>query len=138
MSNAVDRRACRAANLFLAVALLIAALVPRALSVTPDGDGLEWRGRRLPNVCLERHLTGQPCDTCRLGRAVVLASQGRWGDSLAQHRGGLVVWLWVAVQALWRVALAWAAPRRRWRRLDAGLSGGSLVLVWVAVRFWIR
>ena len=138
MSHAVDRRAYRAANLFLGVTLLLAALAPRALSVTPDGEGLEWRGQRLPNLCLERHLSGRPCATCRLGRSVVLASQGRWSDSLAQHRGGLVLWLWLAVQALWRIALVLAAPSpRRWR-LDAGLSGGSLVLVWAAVRFWIR
>lgn len=128
-----DRAACRAANLFLAGALALLLLVPLALAVSPDGDGLLLPGgARLPSLCLVRHLTGRPCPTCALGRSIVLAVHGRVGASWDAHRGGLVVLAWVLVQALVRLRLAVAPPRAwQWRR-DAALSAASLLLLWAA------
>jgi hypothetical protein len=77
------------------VALLLAA----AASLNPD--------RPLPfEVCGFQWLTGLPCPTCGLTRALCHALHGHWARSLSYHPAGLLVaavlvgWVvWSAIEA---------------------------------------
>ena len=51
-------------------------------------------------------LTGIPCPTCGVTRALCHATQGHWSRSLAYHPGGIPLAAVLAVYALWAGAEA--------------------------------
>jgi hypothetical protein len=111
-------------------AALIAALLGAAALTDP--------ARPLPfDVCVFHRLTGLPCPTCGMTRAVCHALHGHWAQSVAWHPAGLLVaagltgWmLWAAAEASRGQPIAEAVRRR--------LAKG-LIIAGVAVSgvFWI-
>ena len=64
--------------------------------------------RPLPlDACLLHRLTGLPCPTCGLTRAVCLFAQGQWRDSLGMHPAGWLIFLLVLGAVLWTSAYAY-------------------------------
>ena len=124
----------RALNVALGLTSLLLLAAPRALTLTPAGDGLLLPGgARVPELCLRKRLTGEPARSCQLGRSVVLAAHGEMEPSLARHPGGLLLWGWVAAHAAVRLGLALAAvPGRRWW-IDLTFTAASLLAVSSAV-----
>ena len=124
----------RAANLALAALCLLLLAAPRALAVTPAGDGVLLPGGvRLPELCLTKRLTGVPCSTCGITRSIVAAVHGDLAGAVEQHSGGLVLLGWVALQVPLRLALA-ARPRGgRLPWWDLAVTAASLLAVMVTV-----
>jgi hypothetical protein len=116
-----ERAGYRLAN---AVALCVLAAAMALLHLA-DADGT------LPSTCLYRHVTGRPCPGCGLTRSVVLSFDGRLAEARAMHPSGPWIAAWLAGQAVWRLALAAARPRRR--SLWVGDLAGSLGTLWLAV-----
>jgi hypothetical protein len=86
-----DRRRARAIECGVLAAGLIAGFV-----TNPD--------RPLPfDVCAFKYLTGIPCPTCGLTRAVCHALHGHWAESVNLHPAGMLV------LAVWIGWLAWSA-----------------------------
>jgi len=83
------------------------------------------------DVCLLHRLTGLPCLTCGLTRAVCLFAQGLWRDSLRMHPAGWLAFLSILGALLWMGAEASAArqlaPRLRTRLLAAVLCCGAVL-----------
>ena len=124
------QRRYRSANLLLAAASLLLVAAPRALTLTPSGDGLLLPGGgRVPELCLRKRLTGEPSRSCHIGRSVVLAAHGDLGDSAARHPGGLLLFGWLAAHGVARLGLVLAAPRGRLWWLDLALTAASLFLI---------
>jgi hypothetical protein len=94
--------------------------------------------RPLPiDLCGFKWLTGLPCPTCGLTRAMCRAIQGDIAGSLAAHPAGviaaaaLVVWLaWLLLEA-WQGRPLAESIRRPLIRATAALAGA------IAVAFWI-
>ena len=95
--------------------------------------------RPLPiDLCLLKSLTGLPCPTCGLTRAVCHALQGDWAGSLAFHPAGTLVlasvigWVaWMSLEA-WRGQALWMGGRKTLARLaGAGIAMLSLA-GWIA------
>jgi Protein of unknown function (DUF2752) len=110
-----------------------------ALAALLGAAALADPARPLPfDVCLFSGLTGLPCPTCGMTRAVCQAVRGHWARSVAAHPAGLIVAAGLAGWMLWAAAEAWRgrpvaeALRRRVARLF--IIGG----VAVSVVFWIR
>ena len=81
-------------SMVVAILFLVAALVD------PD--------RPLPiDVCLWKRLTGSPCPTCGLTRAVCHAMRGEWTASLHLHPAGVLVVAGFAGWAVWSAFEAW-------------------------------
>lgn len=122
---AAGDRYCRA-NLVLAAAA--AALIALAALAEAGPGGIYLFGRRLPETCLHRVLTGRPCPGCGMGRSIVLAVQLRLGASRATHPAGVFLAAWLLAQAAARVALALVRPkgRRAWIA-DVGVSSAGFV-----------
>jgi hypothetical protein len=86
------------------------------------------------DLCLVRRLSGIPCATCGLTRAVCLFVQGHWERSLTMHPAGWLVALGLVAAGTWmaaEAALGRTAPERlksaagSWFLLTAGgLSAG--------------
>jgi len=95
--------------------------------------------RPLPfDLCLLHRLTGLPCLTCGLTRAVCLFARGEWGASLAMHPAGglafgvlLVTCLWLLVEGAAGRVLG-ARLRTRLLAVAAGVGGSLCVLAWGA------
>ncbi len=88
--------------------------------------------RPLPfDPCLLHRLTGLPCPTCGLTRAVCLFAQGQWRDSLGMHPAGWLLFLSVLGALLWNGAESAAArelgPRLKERLIAAVLGGGAVL-----------
>jgi hypothetical protein len=124
----VSERQYRWLNGWLALALLLLAAGPRALTVSPDGARLLLPGgRALPELCLTKRTTGRECGSCHLGRSMVLATRGEFDRSIDQHPGGIILVGWIALQALVRVVLAFAfAGLGRLWWVDLSVTLGSL------------
>lgn len=80
----------------------------------------------LPISCAFRRVTGTPCPGCGLTRSWVALGRGAVEESLAYHRLGWVVMIYVFLQAVRHAVWLWIG---RWRRavdragrwLDRGL-----------------
>jgi hypothetical protein len=110
-------------------AAVIAAVLAFAALTDPD--------RPLPfEVCGFKWLTGLPCPTCGLTRALCHAVHGQWAESVASHPAGLIVaaglagWMaWSALEAVRGRPLAHTVRNRL-----AGVSIGAGLLV--SLVFW--
>jgi len=111
-------------------ATVIAALFGAAALTDP--------ARPLPfEVCIFHRLTGLPCPTCGMTRAVCHAVHGHWAQSVACHPAGLILAAGLLGWMLWAAAEAWRgqpiaeALRRR--------LATALIIAGVAVSgvFWI-
>jgi Protein of unknown function (DUF2752) len=96
-------------------------------------------GKPLPfDLCLLHRLTGIPCLTCGLTRAVCLFARGDWRSSLSMHPAGGLVFAGLAVACVWLLAEAvaerdlGAGLRRRLLGLALGTGGALSVLAWGA------
>jgi hypothetical protein len=94
--------------------------------------------RPLPfEVCGFHWLTGLPCPTCGMTRALCHALRGHWAQSVAWHPAGLILAAGLLGWMLWAAAEAWRgrpiaeAPRRR--------LANALIVAGVAVSgaFWV-
>ncbi len=112
-------------------AALIAALLGAAALTDPTHP--------LPfDVCVFHTLTGLPCPTCGMTRAVCQAVHGHWAQSVAWHPAGVMLAVGLAGWMLWAAAEAWRgqpiaeALRRRLAK--------ALLIAGVAVSgvFWLR
>lgn len=125
----------RALNLALAGVSFLLFLGLGLLSPTAAGDGLALPGgARLPELCLTKRLTGEPCPSCGLGRSLVLAVHGQLRASRAQHPGGLLLLGWGGLHGLVRLALGLRA-RGRFTWLDLAATAGSFLAVAATVAF---
>lgn len=84
-----------------------------------------------------KRATGLDCKSCHIGRSVILAAHGDLVGSISRHRGGVILYGWLVVQAAARLILFFAgfALARFWW-LDLSLSLGSLTAASGAV-VWI-
>ncbi len=111
-------------------AAVLAALLSVAALTDPN--------RPLPfDVCLFNRLTGLPCPTCGMTRAVCHAVRGHWTRSVATHPAGLILAVGLVGWLLWAAAEAWrggpiAEVLRR--RLARALIAAGVVVSGV---FWI-
>lgn len=123
------------------VLLLCLGMIGGAMLLDParqGGGGVTLEGHRLPEVCAFKRVTGLPCPGCGLTRSWVAAVHGDLAASLAFHKLGWLVLLYVAAQAVrhgaWLV-LAGARPRveSAGRCLDRGIValGVLLLIAWV-------
>ena len=95
--------------------------------------------RPLPfEVCPIHRLTGVPCPTCGMTRAVCFAVHGQWRRSLAFHPAGLIVAAGIVLWMLWAAAEAWRgrplAERGR-RNVTYALIGLTAV---ISLANWVR
>lgn len=113
-----------------AAALAIGLLIAAAAVVPP--------ARPLPvDLCVLHNLTGLPCLTCGLTRAVCLLLQGWWGESVRMHPAAapaLALACLVAVSLGLEAARGRTAGRPLLRRLIMLLAGAGALL---AVVHWI-
>jgi hypothetical protein len=111
-------------------AATIAALFGAAALTDPS--------RPLPfEVCVFHSVTGLPCPTCGMTRAVCHAVHGHWAQSIALHPAGLILAVGLAGWMLWATAEAW-----RGRPIAEALRrrlGKTLIIAGIAVSgvFWI-
>lgn len=124
-------------NAALAAAFILALAAPLPLRVSADGERvLAPGGGVLPELCMYKRTTGDDCMSCHLGRSVILAAHGDWQGSLQRHRGGVILYGWTALQALTRLALAFASAfAARFWILDLSVSMSSLTAALGAVLF---
>ncbi len=90
-----------------------------ALAALLGAAALADPARPLPfDVCLFNRLTGLPCPTCGMTRAVCHAVHGHWARSVEEHPAGLILAAGLVGWMLWAAAEAWhgrpiaEAPRR--------------------------
>jgi hypothetical protein len=109
-----------------------------AMAAVLVGARLADAGRPLPfEVCGFKHLTGLPCPTCGLTRALCHAVRGDWTQSLACHPAGPFLALALFAWMLWSAAETYRGQplqdALRGRLANALLAAGvalSLV-VWI-------
>jgi Protein of unknown function (DUF2752) len=90
-----------------------------AIAVALLGARLANPDRPLPfDVCAFKHLTGRPCPTCGLTRAVCHAVRGDWAQSVAYHPAGPLVALALVAWMVWSAAEAY-----RGQPLEEALRG---------------
>jgi hypothetical protein len=119
----------------LGLLLLTAALA----GLASTDRGLRVGGERLPSLCLLRNTTGLPCPGCGLTRSWVDLARGDLRASLAHHRLGWLVMLYVALQAArhgaWLAAPGWRPRLDRfggWLDRSLIVLAGALLVNWVA------
>ena len=97
-------------------ATMVAVLLCGAALVDPNHP--------LPiDFCLWRRLTGFPCPTCGLTRAICHALRGDWSASLNLHPAGVLVVAGLAGWALWSALETWRGePIHETARDLAGLA----------------
>jgi len=90
------------------------------------------------DLCLLHRLTGLPCLTCGLTRAVCLLARGEWRASLSMHPAGGLVFVALIVACVWLLAEAAAGRdlradlRTRLLALALGAGGALSLLGWGA------
>jgi hypothetical protein len=83
--------------------ILVGALV---LAPADSGNGyLEFGRISLPQVCIFKNLTGLPCPGCGLSRSIVAAMHGKMDRSLAHHRLGWLILVYIFLQFMYRLGL---------------------------------
>ncbi len=121
---------------------VVLALLLGALGIAVVLGALEmWRPsfsmEDLPVSCVFRRVTGVPCPGCGLTRSWVALARGAVSESLAFHRLGWVVMLYVGLQAfrhaLW---LLCGRCRRPVDRMGWWLDRGLVVLAAVLFINW--
>ncbi len=113
----------------VAVAAVVALALLLGLRLTPDRQGLVvLSGQRVPELCLSKARTGQPCPGCGFGRSVIEAAKGRIESSRALHPAGvfLAAWLWSV--ALLSVVLVLARRAGPGAVVEAGVYLAGLVV----------
>jgi hypothetical protein len=95
--------------------------------------------RPLPiDLCLFKTLTGLPCLTCGLTRAVCLAIQGDFAGSLAMHPAGVIVlaavvaWLGWSLLEAWQGRPLWESGRRPAIRFAGVLASAITIGFWIS------
>lgn len=108
------------------------------IAVVLLGARLAVSSRPLPfEVCGFKHLTGLPCPTCGLTRALCCAVHGDWAQSLAYHPAGPLLALALFAWMLWLAAEAYRGqPMQdalRGRLGNALLAAGAALslTVWI-------
>jgi hypothetical protein len=88
-------------------------------------------------VCVFHKLTGLPCPTCGMTRAVCHAVHGHWAQSVAWHPAGILLAAGLAGWMLWAAAEAWRGQPIA--EVLRGRLARALVLTGVTVSgvFWI-
>ncbi len=125
-------------NRGLAGVFLLILAAPLPLRVSADGGRVLLPGGvALPELCMYKRATGLDCKSCHIGRSLILAAHGDLEGSVSRHRGGVILYGWVVVQAAARLILSFGglALARFWW-LDLSLSLGSLTAASGAV-IWI-
>lgn len=89
-------------------ALLIAAILGGLEACLPS-----FQMEDLPTACAFRRTTGTPCPGCGLTRSWVALGRGAGTESLAFHRLGWLVMLYVALQALRHALWLWCRRCRQ-------------------------
>ena len=95
--------------------------------------------RPLPfEVCVFHTVTGIPCPTCGLTRALCRAIQGDFSGSLHMHPAGLIVlavlvtWLGWSLMEAWQGRPLWETGRHRAIRAASVLAAAVTVVFWIA------
>jgi hypothetical protein len=97
-----ERSILRAANLTLCLFLIALAAILFQAEVPDASDAVYLWGKRLHESCLIKQITGKPCPTCGLTRAVVLLFDGRFAEARTMHPSALWVGLWITIQIFLR------------------------------------
>jgi hypothetical protein len=116
-------------------ALLLGGAIVLGLVSRVDG-GLRVAGVTTPEICLMKRSTGIPCPGCGLTRSWILAAQGRPGASFHQHRLGLVLMAWVALEGSLRGV--WLAVGRARTLLDRMLPWVDRLAIPIAVAMLVN
>ena len=131
-------------NLHLLVLALCLGLIGAALVLGPAGSsdqaggGVTLAGHHLPEVCAFKRVTGLPCPGCGLTRSWVAAVHGDLAASLAFHRLGWLVLLYVVLQALRHGAwLVFVQPRETVERVGRWLDRGIIPLFALLLIAWV-
>jgi hypothetical protein len=109
---------------------VLTALLAAGVFVNPS--------RPLPiDLCLLKRLTGLPCPTCGLTRAVCYALQGDWAASLGFHPAGILVvvsvlgWVtWMSLEA-WRGQMLWLTGRKTLAKLAGAAIAVTSIAAWL-------
>jgi hypothetical protein len=109
---------------------VLTALLAAGVFVNPS--------RPLPiDLCLLKKLTGLPCPTCGLTRAVCCALQGDWAASLGFHPAGILVvvsvagWVtWMSLEA-WRGQVLWLTGRKTLAKLAGAAIAVTSLAAWL-------
>jgi len=95
--------------------------------------------RPLPiDLCGFRMLTGLPCPTCGLTRALCRAIQGDLAGSLAMHPAGVIVlagvlaWMSWSLLEVWRGQPLWESGQRSAIRFAAVLASVVTIAFWIS------
>jgi hypothetical protein len=109
---------------------VLTLLLLAAATLDPD--------RPLPfDMCGFKYLTGLPCPTCGLTRALCHAIRGDWARSLGYHPAGPLLAMALVGWTLWSAAEAYSGQpigERLRRGLGASLLCGGITL---SVASWI-
>lgn len=91
-----------------------------------------------PHTCVFKNLTGLPCPGCGLSRSMVAIAHGELRQSLYYHRLGLLTFLYVLVQFIYRIgAIAAPAFTAHIRGSEKYLNRGLILLVSLYLLNWI-
>ncbi|MFT3784536.1 MAG: DUF2752 domain-containing protein [Tepidisphaeraceae bacterium] len=115
--------------LIIGLAVIGAALLAH---VEADHRHIRFAGKTLPEMCVSRRFFGVECPGCGLTRSMTMLAHGYVRESIAMHRLGWLVALFIAGQIPYRVAalLGWTMSARYALWLLWGVLG-ALVVNWV-------
>jgi hypothetical protein len=105
----------------------------------PVSHQVTFGEQHMPSLCTFKNLTGLPCPGCGLVRSVTAIVHGDIAGSLAYHRLGWLVFIYIAAQLLYRLVLL-AIPRRQdvVERYGRYLLHGLIVVAVLLVLNWIH
>ena len=117
---------------------LMRVRVSAVLTVLLGAGAVLNPSRPLPiDLCLLKRMTGLPCPTCGLTRAVCSALQGDWAASLGFHPAGILVvvsvlgWVtWMSLEA-WRGQMLWLSGRKTLAKLAGAAIAVTSMTAWI-------